>query len=263
MTTFRRISHTARCSSVQADKRSSMARGKSGVARDGTILPGARPNPMHPPGMLAAHGFAAALGLLAPGFAAAPAFAQEQSGFWQRSTAAVNATTSFPLGSKAEQERGWFSGAWDGTKRIWREGTHDLYLSGYTWHLPYAYTTAQRNEENALTYGLGFGKTLTDERDNQRSLYALVINDSNYNLQFTVGYAWMARWRLAGGLRGGLGYSAVLVAREDYFNYVPFPAIVPLASLGNDTFTLFATYIPFAGDVVYVFGRIAFDAPRK
>jgi len=197
------------------------------------------------------------------GIAAAPAVAQEPPGFWERSAAVVNATTPFSLGSAAERERGWLRGAWDGTRRIWREGTHDLYLSGYTWHLPYAYTTAQREEENAFTYGLGFGKTLTDERDNQRSVYALVLKDSNYNAQFSVGYAWMARWRLAGDLRGGLGYSAALVARKDYFNYVPFPAVVPLASLGNDTFTLFATYIPFAGDVVYVFGRITFDAPRR
>jgi len=112
--------------------------------------------------MLKALGFAAAIGLPALGLAAAPASAQEVPGFWQRSTDSVNATTPFPLGAKSEQERGWFSGAWDGTKRIWREGTHDLYLSGYTWHLPYAYTTAEREAENALTYGLGFGKTLTE-----------------------------------------------------------------------------------------------------
>lgn len=205
-----------------------------------------------------ARGLTAALGI-----AAAPAIAQEPPGFWERSAAAVNATTPFPLGATAERERGWSRGAWDGTQRIWREGAHDLYLSGYTWHLPYAYTAAEREAENALTYGLGIGKTLTDERDNQRSLYGLVIEDSNYKLQFTVGYAWMARWHLAGDLRVGLGYTAALTARADHFDYLPFPAVVPLASLGNDTFTLFATYIPFAGDVVYVFGRITFDAPHK
>lgn len=209
--------------------------------------------------MLAARiagGFVAALGF------AATAVAQEEPGFWDRAGAAVNATTPFPLGSAAEREHGWFSGVWDGTKRIWRDGTHDLYLSGYTWHLPYAYNTAERNEENPLTWGLGIGKTLTDERDNQRSLYGMVVEDSNFKLQYTLGYAWMARWRLAGDLRGGLGYSIALIGRYEY-DYIPLPLIAPLASVGNDSITVFATYLPFVGDIVYIFARITFDAPHK
>jgi lipid IVA palmitoyltransferase len=187
------------------------------------------------------------------------AMAQESKGFWSRSLTAVNRTTPFVLGDKEQQDRGWFRGTWDGTKRIWREGEWDVYLSGYTWHLPYAYTTEERKEENAFTYGLGLGKTLTDERDNQRSLYALIIEDSNYKTQFSLGYTWMARWRTIDDLKLGLGYSVFLFAREDFNNYVPQPGIAPLLSFGTDKVSVWATFVPGEASILYFFGRVSFD----
>lgn len=187
------------------------------------------------------------------------ASAQESKSFWSQSLSAVNSTTPYPLASKETQDTGWFSATWDGTKRIWRDGKWDLYISGYTWHLPYAYTTAERHEENAFTYGLGIGKTLTDERDNQRSLYALVIEDSNYETQYTIGYTWMARWRLVSNIKGGLGYTAFITARDDTNDYLPFPAVAPLASIGTDRATVFATFIPGKASILYFFGKISFE----
>jgi palmitoyl transferase len=194
------------------------------------------------------------LALIAP-FAAA----QESKGFWTRSLDALNSTTPHPLGSQQTRDAGWFSGTWDGTKRLWRDGHWDLYISGYTWHLPYAYNTAERHEENAFTYGLGIGKTLTDERDNQRSLYALVIEDSNYKTQYSIGYTWMARWQLVGPVKGGLGYTAFITARDDFNNYLPFPGILPLASIGTDRATLYGTFVPGSASILYFFGKISFE----
>jgi len=195
-----------------------------------------------------------ALALLAP-----LAAAQESTGFWSNAVDAVNSTTPYPVGAKEAQDRGWFSGTWDGTKRIWRDGQLDVYFSGFTWHLPYAYTTEERKAENAFTWGGGIGKSLTDERDNQRSLYAMIISDSHYKPQYMAGYAWMARWRAYGDIRVGAGYSLSLVARSDINNYVPFPAPVPLVSVGTDRITLYGTFIPGSASVLYFFGKFTFD----
>jgi len=204
--------------------------------------------------------FAGALAVLALLLAAPLAAGQESKSVWGRTLDAVDSTTPFPVGTKEEQDQGWFSGSWDGVKQLWRDGTHDVYLSGYTWHLPYAYSTAERREENANTWGAGFGKTMTDERDNQRSLYAMVIEDSNFKVQYSAGYAWMARWRVVSDVRVGLGYTAALISRADYWHHVPFPAVLPLASIGNNTFGVFATFIPGSANILYFFGRVTFDA---
>ncbi len=185
----------------------------------------------------------------------------ESKSWWRKSLDAVNYTTPDALATKDAQgeDRGWFSGTWDGTKRIWRDGKYDVYLSGYTWHMPFAYTKQQRLQENHNTFGLGFGKTLTDERDNQYSLYGLVFSDSHYKPEYNLGYAWVARWRVVDGVRVGAGYTLALVSRSDINNYVPFPAVAPLLSIGNNTFTVFGTYIPGSASVAYFFGRISFD----
>jgi len=203
---------------------------------------------------------ACALVLFAPLAPAQDAAAPESEGFWSRSAHAVNNTTPYPLGGQEAQDRGWFSGTWDGTKRIWRDGNWDLYLSGYTWHLPYAYTAEQRAQENALTWGLGIGKTLTDERNNQRSLYALIIEDSHYKPEYQIGYAWMARWQVYNDLRVGAGYTLGLMSRSDIWGYVPFPFVAPLVSVGTDRFSLFGTFIPGNASIAYFFGRVTFGA---
>lgn len=187
------------------------------------------------------------------------AAAQESESFSRKSPDAVNRTTPYALGAKEDQDRGWFSGAWDGTKRIWRDGSYDLYLSGYTWHMPFAYTPQQLQHENAHSWGLGLGKTLTNERDNQYSLYALIFRDSHFKSEYNLGYAWMARWRLVDDLRVGAGYTAAIVSRNDILHYGPFPAVVPLLSIGNNTFTVFGTYIAGSANVAYFFGRLSFD----
>ena len=53
----------------------------------------------------------------------------------------------------------------------------------------------------------------------------------------------------------------MLVARNDLFNGWPFPAVLPLASLRYDRYTLYATYIPTLagvnnGSILYIFGKI-------
>jgi outer membrane protein W len=70
-----------------------------------------------------------------------------------------------------------------------------------------------------------------------------------------VGYAWLARWLIGGGFKVGLGYTVAVTARADA-NYVPFPAVLPLASLGSDRLSFYTVWVPTT-EVLFFFARIS------
>ena len=193
--------------------------------------------------------------LLLASLATGGAIADEPQGAWDRTLSALNSTTPFPLSTEEEQTKGWFSGAWGGTKRIWKEGDSDIYLSGYYWHTPWGFSDEDRAKYDDWGLGGGYGRTLTDEKDNQRLLYALVVQDSFEKPMYMAGYGWLARWRLAGDIRAGAGYSIVILSNSRATNYIPFPAPVPLASFGTDKVALYATYL---NAIVYLFAKLSF-----
>lgn len=189
--------------------------------------------------------------------AAAPAAAQEVEPSWsQRALGAINESTAVGL-IPAEQRQpgwnGWWADAWEGSKRIFNEGQSDLLLPFYSWHPAYAYPN--RFDQNHYSWGAGLARTLIDENDNERMIYALGFSDSHYDFQATVGYAWVARWPLADGLKWGLGYTAFVAVRSDA-NYIPFPAVLPLASIGTDRVMVYGSWVPFS-DVLFLFARIS------
>jgi len=189
--------------------------------------------------------------------AAGAAYAQQPADEGARTLAALSATTPAGMAANSAPDAGWFDRAWDGTKRIAREGDPDFYISGAIYHMPYDYSSERRGELNEGGWGGGLGKSLTDARDNQRMLFAMLIRDSHYKPQYTAGYGWIARWNMGGGVKFGLGYTAALIARSDYADYTPMPVILPLASVGTDRAALYATFVPFS-NVLYVFGKLSF-----
>jgi outer membrane protein W len=188
---------------------------------------------------------------------AAPALAQQSEPSWtQGALAATNDSTPVGLVPRGERHPGfggWFVDAWEGSKRIFREGRSDLMLPMFAWHPAYKYPN--RHDQNSYPWGVGASRTLVDEKDNERLVYALVFSDSHYDFQPQVGYAWIARWPLFAGLKGGLGYTVFVAARSDA-NYIPFPAILPLASIGTDRFSIYGSWIP-SSDVIFLFSRIS------
>ena len=182
------------------------------------------------------------------------AVCQESPSNWQRTIDAIDSTTPTQIASGEERDKGWLSGAWDGTKRIWNEGSQDLYLSGYVWHMPYKWSAERRSSFNNNAWGLGYGRTLTDHKDNQRMLFAIVASDSYESPMYMAGYAWLARWPLAGEVRFSAGYSALSVRHEITADF-PVPAVVPLVSVGSDSVALYATFI---SGMTYLFGKISF-----
>lgn len=187
---------------------------------------------------------------------AAPAMAQDEGpSAFARALGAFNDTT--PVGLLAPGERhpgwkGWFSDFWEGSQRNYKGGDAGLLLPLFAFHPAYKYPN--RFGQNSYPYGIGYARTVIDGKDNERIVYALAFSDSHYNFQPMVGWAWLARWPIAGGIKGGLGYTAFVGARSDA-NYIPFPAILPVASIGTDRATLYGTWIP-STDVLFFFARI-------
>lgn len=185
----------------------------------------------------------------------AAASTDDEPGTWQLAIGALNSTTPFPPASEEEQKRGWFEATWAGTKRIWTEGRTDVYLSGYFWHTPWGFTDGDRERYDDLGLGAGLGRTLTDEKGNQRLLYAIITQDSFNKPMYLAGYGWLARWRLPGVLRVGAGYSITILSNSSATDYIPVPLPVPLANLGTERASAFVTYI---NGIFYFFGAVHF-----
>jgi len=177
------------------------------------------------------------------------------SSFGTRALRAFNDTTPvglLPPGERQPGWKGWFANLWDGSQRHFREGDAGLMLPFFTFHPAYKYPN--RSDNNNYPYGIGYARTVVDGKDNERILFALGFSDSHYDIQPVVGWAWLARWPLAGSVKAGLGYTAFITARADA-NYFPFPAMLPMASIGTDRVSFYGMWIPTT-EVLFFFARI-------
>jgi len=121
----------------------------------------------------------------------------------------------------------------------------DIYISGYAYHDRETYTRKQLNKMNENTWGSGLGRTLRNGRGNDESIYAVLIRDSNNRPQWMAGYAYQWMFPLVSKkLEGGVGLTGLLISRHDWYAGRPFPAILPVASIGTPKAQLVATYVP-------------------
>ena len=96
-------------------------------------------------------------------------------------------------------------------------------------------------------------------------MFGLAFLDSHKNIEWQVGYGWSTFWGPRDGLQPGLGYTAMIAQRPDIFNGIPFPIVLPIATLRYGQGRIDATYIPnFGGginhgSVFYVLGRVILD----
>jgi hypothetical protein len=117
---------------------------------------------------------------------------------WKAFGDKVSSTTPSAVASTEATEAGPWHALWDGTKRIWNEGTQDVYVSGYFYHAPYGFSHEKRDEFNDNAWGGGYAATLTEDNLNQRILYGIVATDSHRKRMYLAGYAWLARWEFIG-----------------------------------------------------------------
>lgn len=156
----------------------------------------------------------------------------------------------------------WWRQASNRAQRIIDDGREELYLSGYAYHGRHTYTAERIAEFNEKAWGLGYGRSLRNDKGNDESLYFLAISDSHAKPQPMLGYAY--QWTWATGMQNlevGIGYTAMLVSRADYFGGIPFPAILPVGSVGTRQLRLIASYVPHIsnnkgnGNVLFIFFR--------
>ena len=144
----------------------------------------------------------------------------------------------------------------------YEQGRTGILLSGYAWHLPSTWSSERRAELNANAWGGGLVRTTEDEKGDSRSVFLLAFLDSHENIQWNLGFEHSTYWGSRAGLQAGLGYTLMIVQRPDIADGVPFPAILPLASLRYRDGTFFMTYIPSLGgginhgSTLFMFGRV-------
>jgi len=189
------------------------------------------------------------------------------SSFLRRATfsALVTLTGSgISMSAMAQQsdENSWWQSFKNRATEIADQGTDDLYVSGLAHHGRSTYTKEKLNQLNEHAWGLGYGKTLRNERGNDESLYGFVLKDSHRHPQYMAGYAY--EWIMPiphTPLELGLGGTAMLMSRQDYFGSIPFPLALPMASIGTKKARIMFAYVPRLsanknnGDVLLVFGR--------
>jgi palmitoyl transferase len=126
----------------------------------------------------------------------------------------------------------------------------DVFLSGYAYHDRDTYTKAQLRKMNETTWGGGIGRSMRNERGNEEGVYLMGIRDSNFRPQWMAGYQykWMFPLKSRNHMELGAGLTALLIHRHDWYNGRPFPAVLPVASIGNRAAQLVATYVPRLSD---------------
>ncbi|WP_419421123.1 lipid IV(A) palmitoyltransferase PagP [Legionella sp. D16C41] len=157
----------------------------------------------------------------------------------------------------------WLKSTCQRLYQIWEEGNNELYFSGYAWHNRYTYSPKRIKTYNEQAWGGGLGKGLYDEKGNWHGLSIIAFLDSHKNIEPALGYAYLKLIPVNNETQFGLGYSILITARPDIFHNIPFPGILPWASVSYRRLTLLATYIPGAqgaGNVLYIIGKWTLDS---
>jgi len=167
--------------------------------------------------------------------------------------------------AQQSDEFGWWQSIKDRVNNVADNGDDELYVSGVAHHGRSTYTAEKLAQLNEHAWGLGYGKTLRNADGDDESLFAFVIKDSHRHPQYQAGYAYEWIYQIPHTpLELGGGYSVMMMSRQDYFDNVPFPVALPVASIGTQKAKIMFSYVPRLsknknnGDVLLIFGRIAF-----
>lgn len=146
---------------------------------------------------------------------------------------------------------------------IWNEGDVVGYLPLYTYHMPYAYPPEKIDQYTSIPLGLGIGKGLYNNRGNWEGLYAMSFKDSHGVYQYMAGYGWVPTWNLSANRnwKAGAGATVFMMSRQDIFNYIPFPGLLPVGSLSYKNASLQTSFIPGGdgfGNVLFTWAKWTF-----
>ena len=174
---------------------------------------------------------------------------------------AARTTAVSPLISSAKtpaDERSWYLRMWDPLSNAYDNGAWEFYLPLVTHHLRSQYTAEKIAGFQERPLGFGVGRGVYDEKGNWDGVYGMAFQDSHSKPMYMLGYGWKSIWRPAEDVRLGLGYAAGLMSRTDIFHYVPFPAVLPMASLAYKNFNLEGIFLPGGkgnGNIFFIWAK--------
>lgn len=181
----------------------------------------------------------------------------------KRTLAAIAMTApTLVSANTATQEPGWFDTAWQHVTDTWETGNTELYVPFLTYHMRWAYRDDLVDNYNEFPAGVGLGKGRFNSSGNWESMYVMGFSDSHYNPSFMAGYAWAPTWDIGNDVKLGVGATVFLMSRSDYFNGVPFPGILPIASIGYKQLSIQASYVPGGqnnGNVLFMWAKWTFE----
>lgn len=188
-------------------------------------------------------------------------------GTWRSAVIAAVMMTGVPgmaVAQEASASRNWFDSAKSVVVDVMSEGHTNVFLSGYAHHSRDTYADKRVGTLNEQAWGGGLGRTLRNARGNDETLYAMAIRDSNRNIQWTAGYVHQWIYPVGQtGIEAGVGLTAAVISRRDWYGGTPFPAVLPVLSLGPERAKLMATYVPRLstrkgkGDVLLLFFNVS------
>jgi len=152
------------------------------------------------------------------------------------------------LGSQVvanDDQTKWYNKAWDTVKTTWNGGADELYVPFLSYHPPFAYSKELRDQFNEYPKGLGYGRGLYNQNGSHESVYVMGFLDSRSKTTYMTGYTWIKEWGLVKNeFKVGLGYTGFIMSRSNYFDGIPFPGILPVASARYKNLSVQATYTP-------------------
>lgn len=147
----------------------------------------------------------------------------------------------------------------------WRDGTPDVYLTGYTHHNRHTYTSEKLDGFNEAAWGGGYGWSRRNDRGDEFGWYGLAFRDSHFKFTKMLGWSYMTFWPAQSDYAAGIGYTAFIGSRPDIYSGVPFPGVLPLVGVKLGKVELLGTYIPKVsanttgnGNVGFIFLRAHF-----
>ena len=168
-----------------------------------------------------------------------------------------------PAHASNEGAPGIFGTAWQHVSDTWNHGDTELYVPFWIYHMRFAYRQELLDKYNEFPAGLGIGKGRYNASGNWESIYAMGFLDSHSRPSFMAGYAWAPTWEIGNSdVRVGVGVTGFLMSRQNYLNGIPFPGILPIASIGYKQLSIQATYIPGGrnhGNVLFMWGKWTFQ----
>lgn len=176
-----------------------------------------------------------------------------------------SATATATVAVQAPVESGFAARIQGKLGEIYRNGETEVYLSGIAYHDRSSYGADKIAELNEKAYGIGFGKSITNENGNYESIYAMAFLDSHSDPQYNVGYMWQKIFKLNRGNSVGVGYTAGVMSRADIANRFPIPFALPAASLNIGKVSLMAVLIPKLngginhGNVLFIFAKLPIE----